>query len=86
MYVADGTHRLRVPGGWLYRWETPEYNGYHGGAAQTFVPDPEPPPDYITRADVAAMIVGWAADFANALDEQALTYVARACRNASKQP
>lgn len=38
--VDEWTHRIRVPGGWIYRWETPAYNGSPGGAAMAFVPEP----------------------------------------------
>lgn len=37
--VAEGTSRLRVPGGWLYL-----FNVYtSGGVALAFVPDPRQP-------------------------------------------
>jgi hypothetical protein len=28
----------RVPGGWLYRTDTLDYNGYKGSSVETFVP------------------------------------------------
>ncbi|MDE2099176.1 MAG: hypothetical protein KGL39_18120 [Patescibacteria group bacterium] len=37
--VDDYTQRLRVPGGWLYRWEQPRYQDSPGGVAMVFVPE-----------------------------------------------